>query len=47
MVSTKLRRHLETNHKDTKDKPVEFFIRKRNQLMKSKNFIDKVSQTAH
>lgn len=47
MVPTKLRRHLETNHKDTKDKLVDFFIRKRNQLMKNKNFVAEVSQTVN
>lgn len=45
MVPAKLRCHLDTNHKDIKDKPIDYFIRKRNELIKNKNFIAEVSIT--
>ncbi|CAI6344434.1 unnamed protein product [Macrosiphum euphorbiae] len=45
MVPAKLRRHLETNHTNVKDKPVDYFIRLRDQLLKNKNFIAEVTKT--
>jgi len=47
MVPAKLRRHLETNHKFLKDKPIDYFIRLRDQLLNNKNFIAEVSKTAN
>jgi hypothetical protein len=47
MVPAKLRRHLETSHKDVKDKPIDYFIRLRDQLLKNKHFIAEVSKTAN
>ncbi|KAL4098313.1 hypothetical protein QTP88_022947 [Uroleucon formosanum] len=46
MVPAKLRRHLETNHTNVKDKPIDYFIRLR-QLLKNKNFIAEVIKTAN
>lgn len=47
MVPAKLRRHLETNYKDVKDKSIDYFIQLRDQLLKNKNFIAEVSKTAN
>lgn len=43
MVPAKLHRHLETNHKDVKDIPIDYFIRLRDQILKNKNFIAEIS----
>jgi len=47
MVPAKLRRHLEPNHTNVKDKPIDYFIRLRDQLLKNKNFIAEVTKTAN
>ncbi|KAL4126751.1 hypothetical protein QTP88_010960 [Uroleucon formosanum] len=47
MVPAKLRSHLETNHTNVKDKPIDYFIRLRDQLLKNKNFIAEVTKTAN
>jgi len=47
MVPAKLRHPLEINHKNAKDKPIDYFIRLRDQLLKNKNFIAEVSKIAN
>lgn len=47
MVPAKLSRYLETNQKNVNDKPIDYFIRLRDQLLKNKNFIAEVSKTAN
>jgi len=47
MVPGKLRRYLETNHTNVKDKPIDYFNRLRDQLLKNKNFIAEVTKTAN
>ncbi|KAL4149549.1 hypothetical protein QTP88_003477 [Uroleucon formosanum] len=39
--------NLETNHTNVKDKPIDYFIRLRDQLLKNKNFIADVTKTAN
>ncbi|XP_060846317.1 zinc finger BED domain-containing protein 5-like [Rhopalosiphum padi] len=44
MAPAKMRRHLESVHGELKEKNVEFFIRKRDELLKSINFSYRIAQ---